>query len=97
MINLNGFSSIYELALKALDTKDKLSELIQQSLSEEKLEYDSIYQGNSEWKLLPSFDHPDSPFSYMFWGTGLTHHNSFLNRQMMHSQAEKKPFDCLIW
>jgi hypothetical protein len=93
---LKNYNSVYQLALKALDSKEKLSDLISNNLSEEKLDYDSIYQGNSEWKLLPSFDHPESPFSCMVSGTGLTHHNSALNRQMMHSQAEEKPTDSLI-
>ena len=93
---LKNYNSVYQLAMKALDSKEKLSDLISNSLSEVKLDYDSIYQGNSEWKLLPSFDHPESPFFCMVSGTGLTHHNSALNRQMMHSQAEEKPTDSLI-
>ena len=93
---LKNYNSVYQLALKALDSKEKLSDLIQNSLSEERIDYEPIYLGNSEWKLLPSFDHPESPFSCMVSGTGLTHHNSALNRQMMHSQAEEKPTDSLI-
>ncbi|MEN2282075.1 AraD1 family protein [Algoriphagus sp. SE2] len=95
LLFLNGFGSIYELALRALESNQKLSDLILKSLSEEKLDYDSIYQGNSEWKLLPSFDHPNSPFNCMVSGTGLTHHNSALNRQMMHSDQKEQATDSL--
>ncbi|EAZ82940.1 AraD1 family protein [Algoriphagus machipongonensis] len=93
---LSNFNSVYQLALEALDNKKKIKDLIQEHLTQESLEYDPVYQGNSEWKLLPSFDHPDSPFSCMVSGTGLTHHNSALNRQMMHGQTEEKPSDSLI-
>ncbi len=94
---LNNISSVYQLALQALDQKQKIKDLIQENLSEEMLDYDSVYEGNSKWKILPSFDHPESPFACMVSGTGLTHHNSALNRQMMHSgsDTEEKPTDSL--
>ncbi|WPR77055.1 AraD1 family protein [Algoriphagus sp. NG3] len=94
---LSNTNSVYQLALQALDQNKKIKDLIMDNLSGEHLVYDSIYEGNSEWKLLPSFDHPDSPFACMVSGTGLTHHNSALNRQMMHggSDTEEKPTDSL--
>ena len=95
LVFLKGFGSIYELALAALDSGNKLSSLISESITNEKLVYDSVYEGNSEWKLLPSFDHPESPFHCMVSGTGLTHHNSALNRQIMHGDREEKPTDSL--
>lgn len=96
LVFLIGFNSVYELALSALDSKERLNELISDSLSAEAVDYSSIYQGESEWKLLPSFDHPSSPFFCMVSGTGLTHHNSALNRQMMHGSQEAKPTDSLV-
>ncbi|WP_057936400.1 AraD1 family protein [Algoriphagus resistens] len=95
LVFLKGFGSIYELALYALENAQKLKKLIMDSLSEETLDYTSVYEAKSEWKLLPSFDHPDSPFLCMVSGTGLTHHNSALNRQMMHGNQEEKPTDSL--
>ncbi|MBU3821157.1 hypothetical protein KO566_03715 [Flavobacteriaceae bacterium XHP0103] len=95
LILLKGHQSIYELALKAIDTDVKLLTLIDSLLSEEKLNYDSVYNGESEWKLLPSFDCPDNPFACMVSGTGLTHHNSALNRQVMHQSAENTPTDSI--
>lgn len=96
LIFLANFKSVYELALSALDHKQKIKVLIQENTSEESLDYDSVYKGTSDWKLLPSFDHPESPFHCMVSGTGLTHHNSALNRQMMHGNQEEKPTDSLI-
>ncbi|GAA0881287.1 GguC family protein [Algoriphagus jejuensis] len=93
---LQNFQSIYELALAALDSGKGLKDLIISSMAEESLDYNSIYESKSAWSLLPSFDHPDSPFSCMVSGTGLTHHNSALNRQMMHSQQTEKPTDSLL-
>ena len=95
LVFLKGFGSIYELALAALVSGNKLSRLISEAATDEKLVYDSVYEGNSEWKLLPSFDHPESPFHCMVSGTGLTHHNSALNRQIMHGDQDEKPTDSL--
>jgi len=95
LVFLSTFGSIYELALSALENRQKLRELIHESLSDRKMEYSTVYDGTSEWKLLPSFDHPESPFYCMVSGTGLTHHNSALNRQMMHGQLEEKHTDSL--
>ncbi|WP_192349929.1 AraD1 family protein [Algoriphagus sp. Y33] len=95
LVFLKGHGSIYELALSALENSQKLKELILASLTAETLDYSAVYDGTSEWKLLPSFDHPESPFLCMVSGTGLTHHNSALNRQMMHGQLEEKPTDSL--
>jgi len=86
---------VYELALAAIDTETKLVDLIQQSLSAGKLDYDAIYKGQSDWSLLPAFDCPDSPFACLVAGTGLTHKNSALNRQMMHQNADDKPTDSM--
>ncbi|WBL41222.1 GguC family protein [Algoriphagus halophytocola] len=96
LILLKDFDSIYQLALHALDHKQKLGDLIRAYISEESFSYDSIYEGSSDWKILPAFDHPESAFQCMVSGTGLTHHNSALNRQMMHSNQEEKPTDSLL-
>ena len=42
------------------------------------------------------FDNPDSPLACMVSGTGLTHKNSALNRQMMHKSGDDKPTDSII-
>jgi len=93
---LRRFDSVYELALEALEIGVTLTEIVHTSLTDELLEYDEVYEGQSQWTLLPSFDHPSSPFSCLVSGTGLTHHNSALNRQMMHGGLEEKPTDSLV-
>lgn len=95
IVLLSRFRSVYELALEALRKGVSLTELIRSSLSDEALDYSEIYEGQSNWSLLPSFDHPTSPFSCLVSGTGLTHQNSALNRQMMHGGQEEKPTDSI--
>ncbi|HLG40023.1 MAG TPA: AraD1 family protein [Chitinophagaceae bacterium] len=87
IILLKEFTSVYYLALKAIDSGKNIHSVIETSLSNDKLEYDAVYNGLAEWKLLPSFDYPDISSNCLVSGTGLTHKNSALNRQMMH-QAE---------
>jgi len=93
---LRDVQSVYQLALEAIDTKKKIKDLAYARLSGETLEYTSIYEGASSWRLLPSFDHPEGPFGCVVSGTGLTHKNSALNRQMMHRNADDKPTDSML-
>jgi hypothetical protein len=92
---LRDTTSIYDLALDAIRTNQRLSDLIRGRLANETLDYTSVYAGSSDWRLLPAFDHPDGPFGCMISGTGLTHKNSALNRQMMHQSGEEKPTDSM--
>ncbi|HEY1215056.1 MAG TPA: AraD1 family protein, partial [Bryobacteraceae bacterium] len=84
---LDGSSSIYQLALQAITNKVSLTKLIATLASQRLLDYDPVYAGKGEWQLLPSFDHPDNPSACIVSGTGLTHKNSALGRQMMHQAA----------
>ena len=84
---LEGYDSVYELALAALQLERALTKLISKSLSEDLLDYDSVYQGKSDWKLLPAFDHPLDVTKLMLSGTGLTHKASAEHRQKMHVAA----------
>ncbi|MEK6478971.1 AraD1 family protein [Catalinimonas sp. 4WD22] len=88
LVLLNHLPSVYELAQKAIKAGNTMQHSIEASLSKETLDYDAIYQGKSDWKLLPAFDHPDNPAACIVAGTGLTHKSSALNRQSMH-QAEQ--------
>lgn len=81
---VSGFGSVHELARQAIENDGDLSALVIQNLSRNDLEYDPIYHGDSDWKLLPSFDHPAEPLALMLSGTGLTHKASAENRQKMH-------------
>jgi hypothetical protein len=78
-------SSIYELAQRAISAGMKLSELASQRARHEEIDYDPIYRGDSDWKLLPAIDHPEEPARCLISGTGLTHVGSARNRQSMHA------------
>jgi hypothetical protein len=87
--------SVYELATQAIQTEQSITTLVNSQLSEETVSYDSVYAGQADWQLLPAFDHPDGPFGCLVSGTGLTHKNSALNRQMMHQSETEKPTDSM--
>jgi hypothetical protein len=96
LILIDGPKSVYEIALKALETGQGMKDLIGSLVSGQVLDYDLIYAGKAEWKLLPAFDCPDNPLGCLVAGTGLTHKNSALNRQMMHKTEAEKPTDSMI-
>ncbi|MFA9477946.1 AraD1 family protein [Phycisphaerales bacterium AB-hyl4] len=78
------FKSVYAMAAAAIDSDVTLADLVPNNLGKESLPYDEIYEGQSEWKLLPPFDHPDEPAFCFITGTGLSHKKSADNRQAMH-------------
>jgi hypothetical protein len=96
LILLQKVRSIFDLALEAIQKKKKILDLIDSYLSNVTLDYDAVYYNQHEWKLLPSFDHPNGPMGCMVSGTGLTHKNSALNRQIMHRSPEDKPTDSMV-
>jgi hypothetical protein len=85
---LDGYSSIYKLASSAINGKVKLSDLARERATGEVLEYDPIYRGESDWRILPAIDHPTEPARCLVSGTGLTHLGSARNRQSMHAASE---------
>jgi hypothetical protein len=92
---LVGVSSIFQLAQEAVDSKIPLAALIQKRATSECLDYDPIYDGQSDWKLLPPIDHPTEPARCLVSGTGLTHLGSAKNRQAMHSASEAELNDSM--
>jgi len=92
---LDGCTSVYELATCALRTGSKLSDAAQMRLTGERLDYDLVYGGKSEWKLLPPVDHPEEPARCMISGTGLTHLGSARDRQSMHAVATDEMTDSM--
>lgn len=88
-------ASVYELALSAIRQGKTLTELAQRADLGETLEYDAVYQGNSEWRLLPPFDHPADPARIIISGTGLTHKASAENRAAMHRQMNTTVTDSM--
>ena len=92
---LDGCTSVYELATCALRTGSRLSDAAQMRLTGERLDYDLVYGGKSEWKLLPPVDHPEEPARCMISGTGLTHLGSARDRQSMHAVATDEMTDSI--
>ncbi len=88
-------TSSYNLVMEALDKQVPIGQFITSNLSLDTLDYDPIYRGTSAWKLLPAFDHPDNPYACLVSGTGLTHHSSAKNRQMMHLKDTDKLTDSM--
>lgn len=85
---LDGCRSIYELAKSAIIGGVKLTDLARQQATGELLDYDPIYLGHSEWRILPPIDHPEEPARCVISGTGLTHLGSARNRQTMHASTD---------
>lgn len=92
---LDGVKSIFQLAQEAVDSKISLAALVREKAAGEVLDYDAIYFGNSEWKLLPPIDHPAEPARCLVSGTGLTHLGSAANRQRMHEAKESELTDSM--
>ena len=81
---LTGVQSVYELAEQCLGLGRQLSEQAIALANGELLDYDAIYSGASEWRLLAPIDFPGAPSRVMIAGTGLTHLGSAKERQTMH-------------
>ncbi len=92
---LDGCSSVYELAKSAISAGSKLSDLAHERQTRELMDYDLVYSGKSEWRLLPPIDHPEEPARCMLSGTGLTHLGSARDRQSMHAVATDKMTDSM--
>jgi hypothetical protein len=73
---------VYDLALAC---RGPLSEYAASLAGEDRLDYDAVYEGRSEWRILPAIDHPSEPARCLVTGTGLTHLKSASHRQAMHS------------
>jgi hypothetical protein len=84
---LKTTKSVYELALGAIRSHQKLGGLIEQRSSNQPvLDYDQIVTEN---RLLPPVDHPD-PARLLVSGTGLDHLGSAMARDAMHTSPEKE-------
>src|SRR5271169_2398406 len=92
---LDACPSIYELAQIAIDEGKKLSELVHQRTQHDVHDYNPIYNGRSDWRLLPAMDHPEESARCLLSGTGLTHLGSALDRQSMHATATEDLTDSM--
>jgi hypothetical protein len=81
---VNDARSVYQLAQEAIESNTVLERSVEARVGQETLDYDPIYRGESQWSLLPPFDHPTESARCFVTGTGLTHKASAQNRQSMH-------------
>ena len=58
---LTEVESVYELAQRCMSAGVKLSEQAMALAHGERLDYDAVYSGNSEWRLLAPIDVPREP------------------------------------
>jgi len=82
--------SVYELAQRCLAKGCRLSDEVRALTTDETLDYDAIYGGTSEWRLLAPIDVPLASSRLTVSGTGLTHLGSAKDRQAMHASDAKK-------
>lgn len=92
---LDGVKSVFELVQESADSKIPLAVLIPKRATGEFINYDPIYIGKSEWKLLPPIDHPIEAARCLVSGTGLTHLGSAANRQRMHEAKDSNLTDSM--
>jgi hypothetical protein len=92
---LHQTAAIYSLAQEAIANGLKLTALVQQKLSNYVLDYEPVYAGQSEWRVLPPIDHPQEPSRCLISGTGLTHLGSARDRQDMHAIASEDLTDSM--
>lgn len=82
--------SVYGMVRQCLQHGDILSKQVLTLAHGERLQYDSVYDGTSDWHLLPPIDVPEAPSRIMISGTGLTHLGSAKERQAMHAVDTQK-------
>ena len=88
---VNGATSVYDLALQALGANGGLSGLIASRGLGETVDRDAIL---AEGRMLSPIDHPDKAHLYIT-GTGLTHLGSAATRDAMHKSNGTKTEDSL--
>jgi hypothetical protein len=88
---LDGVTTVYELALQALDHGSTLAAGAAARLGQRYESYDAAI---ADCRLLSPVDHPD-PAHLLVTGTGLTHLGSAATRDAMHSVKESELTDSM--
>jgi hypothetical protein len=70
---LGTYRSVYAFAQAALETGYKLRDLLSTDLTGIALDYAKVWALETEWRFLPSFDHPEEPARCIVSGAGFTH------------------------
>jgi hypothetical protein len=65
--------SVYDFAKVAIETGERMANVIDADLSTDSLSYDDVYSFATPWRFLPAFDRPDEPARCLISGTGITH------------------------
>jgi len=92
---LERAESVYELASAATSSNTPLLALIERHAGGARLDYDPVYAGRSDWRLLPPIDFPAEPARCLVSGTGLTHLGSAKNRNAMHGKTDAELTDSM--
>jgi hypothetical protein len=77
---IEGFSSVYDLALKAIEAGETLAQMAEKHRGSQTADYDAAI---IEKRLLPPIQHPEASRCHVT-GTGLTHLGSADTRDKMH-------------
>ena len=96
---VSGENTVYALAQEALSRGERLRGVIEARLSRDRMAYDPVYNGSSEWRLLVPVDHPGDSARCLVSGTGLTHLASAANRDAMHTAgtAQTDSMKMYLW
>ena len=78
---INGFDSVYALAMNAAENGRPLREVVEQHRGSDSVPY------SDPLEFLPAFDHPQEQARCLVSGTGLTHRKSAQTRDSMHTGA----------
>jgi hypothetical protein len=92
---LRNFDSVYALAHAAIANRGNLTSLASDHLTDESVDYDQVYEGRAQWKLLAPIDHPQEIARCLVSGTGLTHLGSARDRASMHMAKEQELTDSM--
>jgi hypothetical protein len=92
---LRNFDSMYALAQAAIANGGNLTNVANEHLADESIDYDQVYDGRGPWKLIAPIDHPQEMARCLVSGTGLTHLGSARDRASMHMAKEQELTDSM--
>ena len=88
-------ASVHELADIAMRQHAPLTAVIARQATGERIGYDAVYEGRSEWRLLVPIDHAVDSARCLVSGTGLTHLGSAASRNAMHGKTDAELTDSM--
>jgi hypothetical protein len=91
---LSGVESVYDLANAALASRESITSFVDRQCTGDQLDYDSVYEASSAWRLLVPIDHPEQA-RCLVSGTGLTHLGSAASRNAMHGKSDAQLTDSM--